>query len=138
MSDYTVKKIPEMESIIPGPDGKLQLARGVGFVKVRAEVGASAFGIQAMVLPPNLTEGYPEHDHGDDGQEEVYAVLRGTGEMEIEGDTVEVDPDTVVRVASGTRRTVRSGPEGLTLLIVGAVPGRAYEPGPITEIGKTG
>ena len=137
MGDYTAKKISEMESVIPGPDGGLALAKGIGFVKVRAELGASAFGVQAMVLPPNLTEGYPEHDHGHDGQEEVYAVLEGSGEMEIDGAIVEVDPDTVVRVAAGVTRTVRSGPEGLKLLIVGGVPGRAYEPGSLSEIGST-
>jgi oxalate decarboxylase/phosphoglucose isomerase-like protein (cupin superfamily) len=37
--------------------------------------------MQVLDLPPNLSEGYPEHDHAETGQEEVYAVLRGSGRM---------------------------------------------------------
>ena len=45
-------------------------------------LGVTSFGMQILELPPNL-EGYPEHDHAQGGQEEVYVVLRGAGEIEI-------------------------------------------------------
>jgi uncharacterized cupin superfamily protein len=44
-----------------------------------AELGVESFGMQVLDLPPDFRE-YPEHDHADDGQEEVYVVLRGSGQ----------------------------------------------------------
>ena len=63
MPDYTAKRIDDMEA-----------AFGGGFVKARAELGVSAFGMQVIKMPPDYDE-YPEHDHAADGQEEVYLAL---------------------------------------------------------------
>ena len=65
MSDYTAKRIGDMEA-----------AFGGGFVKARAELGVTSFGIQVVRLPPDYAD-YPEHDHEKDGQEEVYLALEG-------------------------------------------------------------
>jgi len=43
-----------------------------------------------------------------------------------------------VRVAPGTPRTLTSGPEGMRVLIVGGVPGRAYEPPAWSSGGDSG
>ena len=77
MADYTAKKISDM-----------QAGFGGGFIKARAELGVSSFGMQVIAMPPNFSD-YPEHDHGEDGQEEVYAVLDGSGTMEIEGEHID-------------------------------------------------
>lgn len=123
MVDYTVKKIDELEAIYGG-----------SFKRARAELGVSSFGLQVIDLPPNVTA-YPEHDHGQDGQEEVYVVLRGSAEMDIDGDRFALDPDTLVRVASGTNRKILPGGEGARLLVIGGVPGAVYEPPGVTELG---
>ncbi len=122
MPDYTAKCIADM-----------QAGFGGGFVKVRAELGVSSFGMQVIQLPPGYTE-YPEHDHADSGQEEVYAVLAGSGTMDIEGERVELDPETLVRVGSNVKRKVQAGPEGLRMLVVGGTPGEAYTIVPATEL----
>jgi mannose-6-phosphate isomerase-like protein (cupin superfamily) len=123
MSDYTAKRISEMEAGFGG-----------GFVKVRAEMGATAFGMQVIQLPPEYGD-YPDHDHAETGQEEVYTTLAGSGWMEIGGDRFEMDPETIVRVAPHVKRKVVSGPQGIRMLIVGGTPGQPYEINPITELG---
>ena len=122
MSDYTAKRINEMEAGFGG-----------GFVKVRAELGATAFGMQVIQLPPDYAD-YPEHDHADSGQEEVYAVLSGSGWMDVEGERVELDGETLVRVGAGARRKVYAGPQGIRMLITGGAPGEAYKVVATTEL----
>jgi len=123
MAGYTVKKIDDMEAIYLG-----------AFKRVRAELGVESFGIQIIDLPPNF-ENYPEHDHSEDGQEEVYIALRGNGEIEIEGERHPLDSDHISRVASGVKRKVWPGAEGVRLLIIGGVPGGTYEAPEISELG---
>jgi mannose-6-phosphate isomerase-like protein (cupin superfamily) len=123
MSDYTAKQISEMEA-----------GYGGGFVKVRAELGASAFGMQIIQLPPDNSD-YPEHDHAETGQEEVFAVLSGSGWMDIEGERVELDPETLVRVGAETKRKVHAGPSGIRMLVTGGCPGEPYKVSPGTELG---
>jgi mannose-6-phosphate isomerase-like protein (cupin superfamily) len=123
MADYTAKQINDMEAGFGG-----------GFVKVRAELGVTSFGVQVIRMPPDFPD-YPEHDHSEDGQEEVYVTLDGSGSMDIEGDSVEMNKDTFVRVASGTKRKVLPGPQGITMLVIGGCPGQKFDIAPATELG---
>ncbi len=122
MSDYTAKRIKDMEAGFGG-----------GFVKARAELGVTAFGMQVIQLPPDYTD-YPEHDHAESGQEEVFVTLAGSGWMDIEGDRVEMDSETLIRVAAPDRRKVHAGPQGLRMLVIGGAPGKAYEISSMTEL----
>jgi len=124
MAGHAVKKIDEMEAIYQG-----------AFKRVRAELGVESFGIQIIDLPPGF-ENYPEHDHSEDGQEEVYLALRGGGEIEIEGERSPLDPDHIARIGPGVKRKVWPGPDGVRLLIIGGVPGGAYEAPAISELGE--
>jgi mannose-6-phosphate isomerase-like protein (cupin superfamily) len=125
MADIVVKRIDDMEA-----------SWGGAFKKARAELGVTAFGMQVIDLPPNLTEGYPEHDHAESGQEEVYVVLRGGGRLQAGGLDVELAPDVLVRVGPTEKRVIASGPEGLRLLALGGVPGSAYEINATSELRK--
>jgi mannose-6-phosphate isomerase-like protein (cupin superfamily) len=122
MSDYTAKKISEMEA-----------AFGGGFVKARAELGVTSFGMQVIRMPANYSD-YPEHDHNHDGQEEVYLPLKGSGSIEIDGERVELEQDTFVRVGGSVKRKVHAGPDGLQMLVLGGCPGKAYEISEMTEL----
>ena len=124
MGEYTVMRIDDMEGIYGG-----------AFKRARASVGASSFGMQVIDLPPNVDQ-YPEHDHSDDGQEEVYIVLRGSCHMTIDGETFDLEPETVVRVAAGTMRKLYTTDDGARVLALGGVPGKAYEPSALTELGQ--
>lgn len=124
MSEYTVKKIDEMEAVFLG-----------AFKRARAELGVESFGLQVIDLPPNY-ENYPEHDHANDGQEEVFMAMRGSGEIEIAGERFPLDPDHMARVAAGTMRKVWPGPDGLRIVIVGGVPGKLYEAPDVSKLGE--
>lgn len=116
MASYTVKKIGEMEATAGG-----------GMRRARAELGVTSFGMQIEEFPADFDR-YPEHSHSEDGQEEVYIVLRGSAEIEIEGERIALDPETIVRVGAGTNRRIFPGPQGARILALGGVPGVAYEP----------
>jgi mannose-6-phosphate isomerase-like protein (cupin superfamily) len=124
MSDYEVKKIDEMEAVYGG-----------AFKRARAELGVSSFGMSIIDLPPSY-EHYPEHDHAEDGQEEVFFALRGGGEIEIDGQRFPLDADHVARVAAGTKRKVWPGSDGLRLLALGGVPGGTYDAPDISKLGS--
>ena len=127
MSGHAVKKIDDMEAVYGG-----------AFKRVRAELGVESFGIGIIDLPPNF-EGYPDHDHAQDGQEEVYFTLRGGGEIEIEGERFPLDEDHAARVGPGVSRKVWPGDDGIRILdhrrqgrraLRGARRQRARQPGP--------
>jgi mannose-6-phosphate isomerase-like protein (cupin superfamily) len=124
MSDYTAKRIDDMEAIYGG-----------SFKRARAELGASTFGMQVIDMPPNA-EMYPEHDHGEDGMEEIYVVLRGAGDIEVDGERVPIDSETIVRVGPGTKRKIWPGDQGIRILALGGTLGKTYEPNPFTELGE--
>jgi len=123
MGDYAVKKIDEMEAVFGG-----------GFKRARAELGVESFGMQIIDMPPSY-ENYPEHDHAEDGQEEVYVTLRGSGELEIDGERFPLDAEHIARVAAGTKRKVWPGADGIRLLVLGGNPGRTYDPPEISKLG---
>src|SRR3954449_5979552 len=80
------------------------LGDGPGFRKVRPAIGVTAFGMNAIVLPPGVETGRHFHER----QEEVYFVHRGRVEMEFgDGGTVVLEPGGVVRVDAATVRMVR-------------------------------
>jgi mannose-6-phosphate isomerase-like protein (cupin superfamily) len=122
MSDYTAKRIGDMEA-----------AYGGGFVKVRAELGVTSFGLQVIKLPPDYKD-YPLHDHAESGQEEVFLALKGSGWIEIGDERVELEPEVFVRVGPTPKRKVFSGPQGLQMLAIGAAPGSPYEIVAMTEL----
>src|SRR3954451_20265298 len=115
MSAFRVVRIDDMEAIAHGT-----------FRRARAALDVTAFGLQGLDLPPNL-DAYPEHDHAEDGQEEVYFVLRGGGEVEIDGERVPLDTETAVSIKSGVRRKLWPGPDGMRVVAIGGKPGAVYE-----------
>lgn len=124
MSSHTVKRIDEMEAAFHG-----------SFKRARAELGVESFGMQVIDLPPSY-ENYPEHDHVQDGQEEVFVALRGAGEIEIGGERHPLDPDHMCRVGAEVKRKVWPGPEGLRMLVIGGTPGQLYEASDMTKLGQ--
>jgi mannose-6-phosphate isomerase-like protein (cupin superfamily) len=117
MADMTVKQVEDMESIFYG-----------SFRRAGAELELGSFGMNVIDFPPDAGEGvYPDHDHAEEREEEVYLAWRGSGILTVEGEEIALDQDTAVRVGPETKRKVRSGPDGLRLLVLGGVPGEVYE-----------
>jgi mannose-6-phosphate isomerase-like protein (cupin superfamily) len=81
------------------------LGEGYGFRKVRRGLGVSAFGVNAVVMPPGYESGFHFHDT----QEELYFVHRGALEMEFGDGSVErMEEGSFARVDPATVRKVRN------------------------------
>lgn len=124
MADVTAVRIDDMEH-----------AFGGAFVRARASLGVTAFGMQVIELPPDSGEMAPEHDHLHDDQEEVYVLLRGSCLVDVAGDQIDLADGMIVRVGPGERRRLVSGPDGARVLAVGGRPGHAFEPQPYSALG---
>lgn len=123
MSDVAVKRVEQFDS-----------PNGGGFCRARASLGVTSFGMQVENFPPNF-EHFPEHDHADDGQEEVYTALSGSATLHAAGESYQLEPGVFARVAPGVRRKITTGEQPVQLLAIGGTPGEAYAPPPFTEEG---
>lgn len=92
---------------------------------VRRHLGVGAFGINWFEIPPNA-EGR-EHDELETQQEEVNVIIAGSGVYRVDGENVPVSRGTVMRFDPETTRVPVAGPEGMTMIAVGARRG-SYEP----------
>jgi len=81
------------------------LGDGPGFRKVRKGLGVTAFGVNAIVLPPGIETGAHYHDE----QEELYFVHRGAIEMEFgDGSVAQLAEGGLARVDAATVRKIRN------------------------------
>jgi hypothetical protein len=112
---YSIVHVDDIEG--SGPGGAVHF--------VRRELGVEAFGINWFEIPPN-TPGL-EHDETETEQEEVNVIVAGSGVYRIEGEDVPVSVGSFLRFDPGTTRQPIAGPEGMTMIGVGARPG-SYEP----------
>src|SRR6516162_4934604 len=114
VTGYSAKSIDELPTLWDG------------FAKlVRAGLDITAFGANIMDLPPEYST--TSHDESESGQQELYVALRGSGSVDIDGTSLPLDADHLVRVDAGTARVLTSGREGLRVLCIGGIPGGAYE-----------
>ena len=107
-----------------------ELGDGV-FRKVRRELGITAFGVNAMVLPP----GYEGFLHYHDRQDELYFVNRGRARVEVGGEEREIGEGALVHVEAATHRRVSnaSDSEELVLLVVGGKDGYVERDGQLVD-----
>lgn len=110
MNEFTLKRIDELSSI---NHGAVKLAGD--------ELAVQSFGMQVLDLPAGFTD-YPEHDHAEDGQEEVYVVLAGSAELTVAGERVEAAAGSMVRVDPAAKRKLVPGPDGARILAIGGAP----------------
>lgn len=98
-----------------------RLGTGYGFRKIRQPMGATAFGANAVVMPPD----YPTRNHFHDEQEELYFVHEGAIEFAFgDGTTHRVEAGGLVWVAPSTVRQLRSvGDADAVYLAVGGKDG---------------
>lgn len=117
MSKITVKRLEELESY-----------QGQGqFLYAGKSLGVTAWGMNVLKLPPNWSD-YPEHDHAEEGQEEVYVVLHGDATLRADGKSWQLGLGTIARVGPEQKRKIVPGPDGVTFLALGGTPGKPYTP----------
>ena len=88
---------------------------GHGFRKIRTELGVTAFGINAIVMPPGYATGLHYHD----AQEETYFVHQGEVEFRFgDGSSHVVAAGGVARVDAATHRGMRNVGQGDAIIVV--------------------
>jgi len=81
------------------------LGEGPGFRKVRKGLDVTAFGVNAIVIPPGIESGFHYHDT----QEELYFLHSGTIEIEFGDGSVErLEAGGFARVDAATVRKLRN------------------------------
>jgi uncharacterized cupin superfamily protein len=107
-----------------------ELGDGYGFRKIRAPLGVTAFGVNAIVMPPG-GEGV---NHYHDIQDELYFVHSGSARFEVDGEVRELGPGGLCHVESTTPRTFsNAGDEDLVILIVGGKDGYVARDGNLVD-----
>jgi tetratricopeptide (TPR) repeat protein len=118
MSDYAVAHLDEIEELDDGREP---------YRPVRHHFGITAFGMTAWTAREAGDRIINEHDEADDGNEELYLVLRGRAVFELDGERRDAPAGTFVFVPSKVKRTAFAEEPGTTIVAVGGVPGKAYE-----------
>ena len=98
------------------------LGEGPGFRKIRKGLGVTAFGVNAIVLPPSYETGRHYHDE----QEELYFLHSGRIAIEFgDGSSHELSAGGLARVDPSTVRKIKnlSGSEDAVYVIVGGKDG---------------
>jgi uncharacterized cupin superfamily protein len=116
-----------------------QMGDGYGFRKIRRAMGVTAFGINALVLPPGY--GSPFHYH--DEQEETYFVHLGEVEFLFgDGTRHRVGPGGVARVDAHIQRAIRNVGESDAIVVAAGgkdgYVGRDGRPGEDPAAGSAG
>jgi mannose-6-phosphate isomerase-like protein (cupin superfamily) len=107
-----------------------ELGEGPGFRKVRQALGVTAFGVNALVLPP----GHEGFLHYHDRQDELYFVHRGRVKVDVEGESKELGEGGLVHVEAATQRCI-SNPfdEEAIVFVVGGKDGYVERDGHLVD-----
>src|SRR5262245_23147833 len=119
MSGYRVARLEEIEEV---DDGQCR------WRPVRHHLGISAFGVNAWSARDAGDRTVYEHDQSFESNEVLFLVLRGSAAFVLDGERLNAPTGTLVFVRPGTERAVVAEEPGTTIVVVGAAPGKAYEP----------
>jgi uncharacterized cupin superfamily protein len=112
-----------------------ELGEGFGFRKIRAALGVTAFGVNALCYPPR----YEGFSHYHDTQDELYFVHRGGIRVEADGETRDLGEGGLFHAEAATRRTI-SNPfdEEAIVFVVGGKDGYVPRDGHLTNPERDG
>ena len=103
MGDDEVREVVEGDGYAVG--NVEALAEGPGFRKIRRALGVTAFGVNAIEIPPGFQTGRHFHEE----QEELYFVHRGRIAITMNDETEHVlGPGGLARVDASTVRQIRN------------------------------
>ncbi|MEA2364244.1 MAG: hypothetical protein QOD71_3389 [Thermoleophilaceae bacterium] len=107
------------------------LGEGPGFRKVRRALGVTAFGVNAIEIPP----GYETGRHFHERQEELYFVHRGRIELTFNDDSTHaLGPGGLARVDAATVRKIKNvGDEPALYVVTGGKDGYVGRDGLLPE-----
>ena len=103
---YTVVNYEDVDAV----------ADGMHFLRDPLE--CSNLGLTVVECDPGWTG--KEHDHGEQGQEEVYVLVDGEATVAVDGESVELTSGDALRVSPDSRRQIHNGETESTFVVVGA------------------
>jgi uncharacterized cupin superfamily protein len=117
--DYSIKHRDEFESMEGSGECTWKLARKA--------LGTSAFGFNLVEIGPGGE--MPEHDEGESGQVELYAILEGEAVLRIEGEDHPAPAGTFASIDPPASRTILNRSDApVTAMLIGVQPEGGYEP----------
>jgi hypothetical protein len=132
LSAYSVAKLDDIDE---ADDGRCP------WRPVRQHFGITSFGVATwtgrnsgdrILNEDDELEREPGHLRAerleDDAQEDLYLVHRGRARFELDGRPVDAPAGTFVFVPPGVKRTAFAEDAETTIVAVGGVPGKTYEP----------
>jgi tetratricopeptide (TPR) repeat protein len=121
MSGYAVAHLDEIDEF---DDGRCP------WRAVRHHFGITSFGINAWTGREVGDRIINEHDESDaeDLSEELYLVTQGRAVFELDGERRNAPAGTFVFVRPSVKRTAFADEPRTTVVAIGGVPGKAYEP----------
>jgi quercetin dioxygenase-like cupin family protein len=107
------------------------LGEGPGFRKIRGPLGVTAFGVNAIVMPPDYESGKHFHDE----QEELYFVHQGQMEIDLDGTKHQLGPGGFAWVDPHVVRSLKnlSSDEDAIYICVGGKDGYVGRDGRLPE-----
>jgi quinol monooxygenase YgiN/quercetin dioxygenase-like cupin family protein len=82
----------------------------------RGPLGATATGLSLQRLRPGARQSFGHHHRLD---EEIYVVLKGSGQIAVDDEVRDIRPLDAIRVAPASVRAFQAGPDGLAFLAMG-------------------
>jgi hypothetical protein len=119
MSGYAVARLDEIEEITDGRQP---------WRPIRHHFGIRAFGVNAWTAGAAGDRIINEHDESDDSNEELYLVHQGRATFELDDQRVDASAGTLVFARPGVKRTAFAEEPETTIIALGGIPGKAYEP----------
>jgi tetratricopeptide (TPR) repeat protein len=96
---------------------------------VRHHLGITSFGINSWTARDAGDRIINEHEEdGDRGEEELYLVLEGHARFELDGEGLDAPAGALVFVRPEVKRTAFAEEAGTTILAIGGITGKAYQP----------
>jgi mannose-6-phosphate isomerase-like protein (cupin superfamily) len=117
---YRVAAVDELQDIAYRQDTHMR--------PVRHHLGITAFGTNAWTAAKQGDRLLPEHQE-DEGNQELYVVLRGRARFEIDGNAVDAPQGTLVYVAPEGNRTAFAEEAETAVLAIGNTAGEPYHVG---------
>lgn len=123
MSEFAVARLDEIEE---SDDGRCP------WRPVRQHFGITSFGVNAWTGKEAGDRIINEHDEDGPGdlQEELYLVQQGRARFELDGQQVDAPAGTLVYAKPSVKRTAFAEEPATTIVALGGVPGKVYEPYP--------
>ena len=121
MSGYQVAHLDDIAELTDGREP---------YRPIRHHFGITSFGMTSWTGHAVGDRILNEHDEADgqDRSEELYLVQSGRAAFELDGKRVDAPAGTFVSVSPGVKRTAFAEEPATTIVAVGGVPGKAYDP----------